>query len=120
MKERWRSVGKHRAFADWVRALRGKNGVYLIREIPGFLNLGSSEIAYIGESHNGRLYETLTRHFQNWDGPTAGPTFARDAVEVRVIVTAPDQAVSTQDRLICKIRPSRNRSNPCDDEDVPF
>jgi len=40
-----------------VRALKGKSGVYVIREIGG-------DIVYVGSSSAARLYETLTRHFQ--------------------------------------------------------
>jgi Uri superfamily endonuclease len=38
-----------------VRDLKGKSGVYVIRE--------NGETVYVGSSV-GRLYETLTRHFQ--------------------------------------------------------
>lgn len=48
-------------YPDWIRALDGKSGVYVIREIQ---RDGSAETVYVGESHSGRLYDTLTRHFQ--------------------------------------------------------
>jgi len=48
-------------YPDWVRALAGKSGVYVIREIT---NDGSPQVVYVGESHTDRLYNTLTRHFQ--------------------------------------------------------
>jgi hypothetical protein len=41
-----------------VRELRGKSGVYVIREIGG-------PIVYVGSSI-ARLYDTLTRHLQQW------------------------------------------------------
>src|SRR5262245_12003108 len=50
-------------YPAWIDELRGKSGVYVIREIQ---RDGSSEVVYVGESHSGRLYETLTRHFQAW------------------------------------------------------
>lgn len=50
-------------YPDWVRDLRGKSGVYVIRERTGD---GDAEIVYVGESHSSKLYETLTRHFQEW------------------------------------------------------
>jgi excinuclease UvrABC nuclease subunit len=108
----WRSLGGAARFDPWVRMLRGKSGVYLIRRIL------TDEILYVGESHTGRLYETLTRHFQNWSGPTSGPTFMRWTVEVRTIVTTPARAVKLQEDLICKHSPEFNRSNPC--AKVPF
>jgi hypothetical protein len=49
-------------YPNWVRSLKGKSGVYVIRELK---RDGSSEIVYVGESHAGRLYNTLTRHFQS-------------------------------------------------------
>ena len=45
------------AYPQWVRDLKGKSGVYVIRE------LDSGETVYVGSSV-GRLYDTLTRHFQ--------------------------------------------------------
>lgn len=47
------------AYPEWVRALKGKAGVYIIREIE------TREVVYVGSSE-GRLYDTLTRHFQTW------------------------------------------------------
>ena len=46
---------------QWVRALKGKSGVYVIREQT---RDDDAAIVYVGESHSGKLYETLTRHFQ--------------------------------------------------------
>ena len=48
--------GRGEPYPGWVRGLRGASGVYVIREIDG-------PIVYVGSSV-GRLYETLTRHFQ--------------------------------------------------------
>ena len=70
--------------ADWpdfVRDLRGKSGVYIIRDRE------TKRPLYVGESHTGRLKKTLLRHFQAWSGKTAGPTFSRNAVEIAVEVT---------------------------------
>ena len=58
MSLEFRSVKEGRAVAEWVRALKGKSGVYVIRE-PGFLG----EVLYCGESHTGRLYATLLATF---------------------------------------------------------
>jgi len=57
----YRPIGESGRYPDWVRALRGKSGVYLIRERQ---RDGSNPVVYIGESHTSRLYQTLTRHFQ--------------------------------------------------------
>lgn len=55
----YRAVGERgQPYPAWLRALRGESGVYVIRDRR------SHEILYVGESSAGRLYETLTRHFQ--------------------------------------------------------
>lgn len=102
-------------YPAWVRKLKGKSGVYLIR------NAGSSKVLYVGESHTGNLYETLTRHFQAWSGRTAGATFARGSVRVAVKVTPAGRAVAEQNRLICKFQPSENTLSPaCELNKNPF
>jgi hypothetical protein len=54
----YRPVGAPRErYPDWVRELDGKSGVYVIRDER------SHEILYVGSSST-RLYDTLTRHFQ--------------------------------------------------------
>ena len=116
------SVGEHGRFADWVRTLRGHSGVYMIRDLGG-------RLLYIGESHRRRLYETLTRHFQEWSGDTAGPTYHRGRVEVSVAVLPPKQAIEVQDHLILALAPLDNRTAPAlaevtvdvvPEDDVPF
>jgi hypothetical protein len=58
----YRAVGASgERYPDWVRALDGKSGVYVIKQIQ---RDGSEEVVYVGESHSGRLYDTLTRHLQ--------------------------------------------------------
>jgi len=53
----YRPVGRSGdPYPAWVRRLKGKSGVYVIRR--------DGEPLYVGESHSNRLYETLTRHFQ--------------------------------------------------------
>jgi len=55
--------GRGERYPDWVQALRGKSGVYVIRERDAD---GRPIVVYVGESHSNRLYDTLTRHFQEW------------------------------------------------------
>jgi hypothetical protein len=103
---KWRSPVADDAagFAEWVRALRGHNGVYLIREVA------DREIVYIGESHTGRLFETLTRHLYPWNGKGAGPSYHAGLVEVAVIVaeTPLDDPVADQYALIQRYEPRDN------------
>jgi hypothetical protein len=124
----YRQVGdRGEPYPAWVRALKGRSGVYAIRE--------KGELVYVGESHSDRLYETLTRHFQAWrrrkgfwkgqfaEGHDPGLTYERSAVEVAVRETAPSAAVFEERRLIQRLRPRDNllgRPEPSDDDDVPF
>lgn len=99
----------------FVRELRGKSGVYIIRDRE------TKAVLYVGESHSGRLKKTLLRHFQAWSGKTAGPTFSRNSVEIAVEVTPDESAVARQNRLIADLRPALNRINPEGAEiDEPF
>jgi hypothetical protein len=122
-------------YPEWIRALTGKSGVYILRETQ---RDGSTEIVYVGESHTGRLYQTLTRHFQTWrrakkfwsgqytgsQSHDPGLTYdrARIAVAVRVVPAA--RALAEEARLIVRLRPRDNLlGQPADDdqeEAVPF
>ena len=54
----YRPVGdRGEPYPEWLRRIRGSSGVYIIRERGG-------PIVYVGVSVANRLYETLTRHFQ--------------------------------------------------------
>jgi hypothetical protein len=93
-------------FATWIREMRGQslNGVYLIREALSF------EIVYIGESHTGRLYETLTRHLYSWSGRGSGPSYLPALVDIAVLVaeTPLDDPVADQYALIQRYDPRDN------------
>ena len=114
------------AYPDWIRALKGKAGVYIIREAD------SGEIVYVGSSA-GRLYDTLTRHFQTWrrwkgfwkgqyaEGHDPGLTYDRDSVEVAVRLTAPSKSLDEEMRLIARLKPRDNLIGQIDTaEEVPF
>ncbi len=123
-----RPVGERgEPYPDWLRALRGSSGVYVIRARD------SREIVYVGESSTGRLYETLTRHFQNWrrwkrfwrgqyaEGHDPGLTYPRGACEVAVRVTSAADAIDEEARLIRRLRPRDNvLGQPVEEEAVPF
>lgn len=102
-------------FPAWVQELRGKSGVYIIRQAGG-----ERRVLYVGESHTGRLKKTLLRHFQAWSGKTAGQTYGRGGCEVAVIVTAPGKAVEKQNELICRLNPSDNTNATNCETDDPF
>jgi hypothetical protein len=120
-------------YPPWVRALKGKSGVYVIREVR---RDGSSEVVYVGESHTSKLYNTLTRHFQTWrrskkfwtgqyggQGHDPGLTYPRNRVTVAVRVLSPERAIDEEARLIARLRPRDNLlGQPSDEADdvVPF
>jgi len=121
----YRSVGKRgEPYPEWVRRLKGKSGVYVIRQ--------NGEPVYVGESHSGRLYETMTRHFQTgrrwkgfWrgqygEGHDPGMTYDRASVEVAARVTSPDDAIDEEARLIRRLKPRDNLIGQPELDEVPF
>jgi hypothetical protein len=126
----YRSVGNRGdPYPEWVRNLRGRSGVYVIRERDAD---DEPRIVYVGESHTGRLYETLTRHFQDWrrwkgfwrgqygEGHDPGLTYPRGDVEVAVRITSPSSALDEEARLIRRLRPRDNLLGQPELEDAPF
>ncbi|MBV8757170.1 MAG: peptidoglycan DD-metalloendopeptidase family protein [Deltaproteobacteria bacterium] len=122
----YRPVGAaNEPYPEWVRALRGKAGVYVIRDTT------SREIVYVGSSTT-QLYDTLTRHFQTWrrwkgfwrgqygEGHDPGLTYPRHRVEVAVRVTSPNQALDEEMRLIRKLKPRDNLTGVPALEEAPF
>jgi hypothetical protein len=113
------------AYPQWVRDLKGKAGVYIIRDIE------DAEILYVGSS-TGRLYDTLTRHFQAWrrykgfwrdqygEGHDPGLTYPRDRVEVAVRITSVSDALDEEARLIRRLRPRDNVIGQPIEDEVPF
>jgi hypothetical protein len=121
----YRPIGRAgEPYPDWVRALKGKSGVYVIRE--------RGEVVYVGESHAGRLYNTVTRHFQTWrrwkgfwkgqyaEGHDPGLTYDRAKVEVAVRLTTAAEALDEEARLIARLRPRDNLLGQPELDDVPF
>lgn len=131
----YRPIGRSgERYPDWLRALRGKSGVYLIRERQ---RDGSNPVVYIGESHRGRLYQTLTRHFQTWrrykkfwsgqytgsESHDPGLTYHRARCTVAVRVLSPERAMAEEARLIVRLRPRDNllgQTEESDEEAAPF
>lgn len=124
--------GRGEPYPSWLRDLDGASGVYVIREYD---RGGTPTIVYVGESHTGRLYQTLTRHFQNWrrwkgywkgqygKGHDPGLTYKRERVDVAVRVLSPEEALDEEVRLIQKLEPRDNllgQRKPDEDDAVPF
>ena len=114
-------------YPDWIRDLKGKAGVYVIRDAD------SAEIVYVGSSA-GRLYDTLTRHFQTWrryksfwkgqyaEGHDPGLTYDRAEVEVAVRLTSSSTCFDEEMRLIARLKPRDNLIGQPQlaDDKVPF
>jgi hypothetical protein len=102
----YRAVKTKKGYARWVRHLAGVNGVYIIRtkRTPTAVPL----VVYVGESHTNNLRETMQRHFQEWHGKTAGPTFDPMKHQVAFEVLPSAEAISRQNELIRRLRPTRN------------
>ena len=110
----WRQPGARGLFAEWVIEPRGYSGVYAIRDGRDL------EVLYVGESHTGRLYDTLTRHFQSRSRGYHGPNYSRELCEVKVTLCPESYAIDLQHEWIVRLRPLDNYLVPVDDEDVPF
>ena len=121
----YRPIGdRGEPYPDWVRALKGRSGVYVIRE--------RGVVAYVGQSGANRLYDTLTRHFQTWrrakgfwkggysEGHDPGLTYDRASVEVAVRVTPAETALDEEARLIARLKPRDNLLGQPELDDVPF
>lgn len=112
-------------YPSWVRELKGEAGVYMIRDAA------SHEILYVGSSSS-RLYDTLTRHFQQWrrykgywrgqyaEGHDPGLTYNRAHVEVAVKLTSPADALDEEARMIRRLNPRDNILGQAELEDAPF
>ncbi len=123
----YRSVGdRGEPYPDWLRHFKGESGVYIIRD------RASGDVLYVGESHSARLYETLTRHFQEWrrwkgfwrgqygEGHDPGLTYERSTVEVAVRATSADEAINEELRLIRRLHPRDNLVGQPDEAATPF
>lgn len=111
-RSRWRCpVDEQHKFLPWVHELRGKNGVYLIRDAT------TKELLYVGESHRERLMHTLMRHLWVWNGRGSGPTYSPRFVEIAVeLYERPDEAIDRQFELIRQLDP---RDNVVDGHTLP-
>jgi GIY-YIG catalytic domain len=86
--------------------LRGKAGVYLIRNTW-------DTIVYVGYSTSD-LEKTITRHFQKWETKTQRrATYSQESdLTIRVVVTTPARAAILERALLVKYRPKDNPTIP--------
>jgi hypothetical protein len=114
----YRRIRTGEAYAAWLAEAAGAHGVYVIRERS---RRGKRAIVlYVGESHTHRLRETLQRHYQQWTGRTAGPTFSAEDTEVALeIFLDGNEAIRRQNHLIRSLRPIHNIVVPDEEDDPP-
>jgi excinuclease UvrABC nuclease subunit len=127
----WRSIGeKGERFPKWVRELDGKSGAYAIRSVGWVF----TTVLYVGESHTGSLYKTLTRHFQSWhrgkkfwrgqyapEQTDPGHSYERtSSIEVAVQTSSPTRAVALQSEWIRSLKPRDNVALVEELEEAPF
>lgn len=89
------------------------SGVYVI------IDAGTGAVLYVGESHTGRLFDTITRHFRKWKidprqdatgRRRGGTTYSRNRVKVAWTTCRAELAVDAQAALITTLNP-RDNSN---------
>lgn len=101
-------------YAPQLTQVRGArvSGVYAIAERR------SRRVLYVGESHTGRLYDTITRHFREWrtdprqdaQGRRRGGTmYDRADVLVAFVITEDDAAQAFQFAEISRLQPRDNQ-----------
>jgi len=116
----YREVGSDGAYPQWLRNLKNTTGVYVIRCKQ------TRKTLYVGYSSSGRLYGTLTRHFQSvggWFNPTGQqkPTYPRSSVEVAVMKLNNSRDASIwEQHYICELDPRDNTYNRDQCDEVPF
>lgn len=111
----FRSIGADGdPWPDFIRNLRGQPGSYVIRE-----HGCDGEVVYVGSAGKS-LYDTITRHFQQWKrnkqwwrgmrgaGHDPGLTYRRSICCVGVVVTRPGLHRATEAGLIRRLKPRDN------------
>ena len=101
-------------YADWLRILVGKSGVYAIADAD------TEEVLYVGMSggrrdSDGDLYTTITRHFQRsmvrgGERP-AGTYYDRDRAVVTVVLAPPRRVAELERAFIADLSPRDNLRN---------
>lgn len=131
----YKSIGKEdEPWPAWIRAYARSCGVYVIRE--------GGRVVYVGSSKS-RLYDTVTRHFQQWHrrknywkgmfgaGHDPGMTYKRDRCTVAIFTVPCNTELEAEARTIERLRPRDNLTEhpdggkpddekPDDDGPIPF
>ena len=128
----WHWIGEEGdPWPEWLRAFKSSCGVYAIKS--------SGKVVYVGSSKK-RLYDTVTRHFQQWKrtprGRRAaqynfhrmhdtdhdpGMTYQRGRCQIAVYTVACGDQLEEEAKLIARLKPRDNLvANPDGLEDAPF
>ena len=127
----YRAIGHDgEPWPERVRELKRSSGVYVIKKVDD-----SYRALYVGSS-GGALYNTLTRHFEQWQRKKnfwkglrgvhhdPGTTYRRSAVVVGIHLTSKGEHLEEEARLIHALKPRDNLvqdpSGERDDDPVPF
>ena len=119
--------GQGEPWPSWVTGLKSASGAYAIRDAS------TKRVLYVGSS-NGKLYDTLTRHFQTWTrqkkfwekayaGGKAhdpGVTYPRGRCEVAVRIMHVGDPRALETSWIKKLQPKDNEVLHPDGDDAPF
>ncbi len=104
-----------------LRAMDHQSGVYAVRDGK------TKKVLYVGESHTGRMWRTLLRHFQDPTGRFARrgewTRASADGLEARAWFTAQNKEIAEckEADLIAELRPLHNRSDGvCAADDFAF
>jgi excinuclease UvrABC nuclease subunit len=124
----WRPIGgEGEPYPEWLRALTSASGAYAIRD------KSSHNVLYVGSS-GGKLYDTITRHFQRWGrkkqfwrgmrgaGHDPGMTYQRGRCEVYVCRMPKGEHLDLEADLIKSLRPRDNLVTRPDggEDEAPF
>ena len=131
----YRTIGSDsEPWPEWTRAYGISCGVYVIRD------KGSKSVLYVGSSKS-RLYDTITRHFQQWKRTVKGRkkarysyeassygqhdpglTYSRGHCEVAVYLTSCEKRLEEEADAIRRLKPRDNLvTDPSGTlEDAPF
>jgi len=122
----WHWIGEEGdPWPAWLRTTYKRScGVYAIKE--------NGRVAYVGSSRQ-RLYDTITRHFQQWkrskqwwkglrgEGHDPGLTYKRAKCQIAVMTCACGDELVQEAKLIERLRPRDNLvANPDGLDEVPF
>lgn len=90
----------------------GISGVYAIADADG-------KVLYVGESHSGRLRDTLSRHWREWSCDGNCPTYQRGRIQVAWYRTHARDTLDVEAYLITHYQPEDNELVPDDYDDEP-